>query len=226
MPVSTNKSWTSFSLQGTSFARPITLGENFFFDNPKIIASQINETNELNSSKSFFLTLTMTSEFDNLTPVVDLDRASIAAVTHRLNNIQSSSDVYPTSLFVPATEPEGDSLEAIYLTRQVQMKSAANQINVKFDAVRPATSTIDVMFKTLRTDDSSDFNDVGYTFFNTNGQPDVITNSSTTRDDFIEHEYSAKDLADFNAFQIKIRMRGTDSTNPPIIKRLRVVATG
>ena len=55
---------------------------------------------------------------------------------------------------------------------------------------------------------------------------DITTNSSTTRDDFIEHEYSAKDLADFNAFQIKIRMRGTDSTNPPIIKRLRVVATG
>ena len=50
------------------------------------------------------------------------------------------------------------------------------------------------MFKTLRTDDSSDFNDVGYTFFNTNGQPDVTTNSSTTRDDFIEHEYSAKTL--------------------------------
>ena len=51
-------------------------------------------------------------------------------------------------------------------------------------------------------------------------------NRLNTRDDFIEHEYSAKDLADFNAFQIKIRMRGTDSTNPPIIKRLRVVATG
>ena len=25
----------------------ITLGENFFFDNPKMVASQINETNEL-----------------------------------------------------------------------------------------------------------------------------------------------------------------------------------
>ena len=217
---------TSFNLQSTSASRPIVLGRNYYFDVPRMITSTINETNELNSSKSFFLTLTMTSEFDNLTPVIDLDRASIATVTHRLNNIQSSSDVYPTTLYVPATEPEGDSLEAIYLTRQVQMKSAANQINVKFDAVRPATSTIDVMFKTLRTDDSSDFNDVGYTFFNTNGQPDITTNSSTTRDDFIEHEYSAKDLADFNAFQIKIRMRGTDSTNPPIIKRLRVVATG
>ena len=175
---------------------------------------------------TFSVNCSMSTSNSHVSPVIDLDRASIAAVTHRLNNIQSSSDVYPTSLFVPATEPEGDSLEAIYLTRQVQMKSAANQINVKFDAVRPATSTIDVMFKTLRTDDSSDFNDVGYTFFNTNGQPDVTTNSSTTRDDFIEHEYSAKDLADFNAFQIKIRMRGTDSTNPPIIKRLRVVATG
>ena len=64
------------------------------------------------------------------------------------------------------------------------------------------------------------------TYFNGDGSTDVTTNSSTTRDDFIEHEYSAKDLSDFTAFQIKIRMRGTDTTNPPIIKRLRVVATG
>ena len=81
------------------------------------------------------------------------------------------------------------------------------------------------MFKVLRTDDSSDFNDIGYTYFNGDGSTDVTTNSSTTRDDFIEHEYSGfKRFRRFYcSFQIKIRMRGTDTTNPPIIKRLRVV---
>ena len=97
-------------------------------------------------------------------------------------------------------------------------------IGIEIETVRETNS---VVLNHLRNEITDiEFNDVGYTFFNTNGQPDITTNSSTTRDDFIEHEYSAKDLADFNAFQIKIRMRGTDSTNPPIIKRLRVVATG
>ena len=81
------------------------------------------------------------------------------------------------------------------------------------------------MFKTLRSDDSSDFNDLGYTFFNTTGTTDVTTNTSSTRDDFIEHEYSAKDLQEFISFQIKIRLQATDSSRPPVVKRLRAIAT-
>lgn len=217
---------TSFNLTPTSKTKPVALGRNYYFDVPRMVCSEPNELNELNSSKSFFLTITMSSEHENLSPVIDLDKTSIATVTHRMDNITSSSDVYPAASFVEATEPEGDSLEAIYLTRQVQLKTPANQLNVKLDAVRHSSANIDLMFKVLRTDDSSDFNDIGYTYFNGDGSTDVTTNSSTTRDDFIEHEYSAKDLEDFTAFQIKIRMRGTDTTNPPIIKRLRVVATG
>ncbi len=217
---------TSFNLTAASSSRPVALGRNYYFDVPRMVCSAPNEENELNSSKSFFLTCTMSSEHENLSPVIDLDKSSIATITHRMDNITSSSDVYPTESFVEATEPEGDSLEAIYLTRQVQLKTPANQLNVKLDAVRHSSANIDLMFKVLRTDDSSDFNDIGYTYFNGDGSTDVTTNSSTTRDDFIEHEYSAKDLEDFTAFQIKIRMRGTDTTNPPIIKRLRVVATG
>ena len=48
---------TSFDLQGSSFAKSITLGENFFFEKPRQILSTINETNELVGSKSFLLML-------------------------------------------------------------------------------------------------------------------------------------------------------------------------
>ena len=54
---SPNGTETSFSLAGTSFAKPITLGENFFFDKPRMICSQINETNEIAGQKSFYLDL-------------------------------------------------------------------------------------------------------------------------------------------------------------------------
>ena len=66
-----------------------------------------------------------------------------------MDNITSSSDVYPAASFVEATEPEGDSLEAIYLTRQVQLKTPANQLNVKLDAVRHSSANIDLMFKII-----------------------------------------------------------------------------
>ena len=42
-------------LQGTTFAKGITLNENFFFEKPRIIASTINETNELKWFKIIFL---------------------------------------------------------------------------------------------------------------------------------------------------------------------------
>ena len=102
---------TSFNLTATSASRPVALGRNYYFDVPRMVCSAPNEENELNSSKSFFLTCTMSSEHENLSPVIDLDKSSIATITHRMDNITSSSDVYPTESFVEATEPEGDSLE-------------------------------------------------------------------------------------------------------------------
>ncbi len=203
----------------------LPINENFFFDAPRMICSNINETNELSTAKSFEMTLALSTSKSNISPVIDLDKASIITIANRLDNVDSSSDIYPTSEFVPATEPDGDSNEAIYLTRQVQLTASATQLNVLFDAVRPSTSEIQVMFKILRSDDSTDFDDLGYTFFNTTGTTDVTTNPSTTKDDFIEHEYTATNLGEFIAFQIKIRMQGTNSSEPPRVKRLRVVAT-
>ena len=66
--------------------------------------------------KSMFLDLNMTSTKENLSPIIDLDKKSIVAFSNRLNNIDSSSDVFPTTSFVGPTEPEGDSNEAIYCT--------------------------------------------------------------------------------------------------------------
>ena len=76
---------SSFNLQGTSFAKSITLGENFFFDKPRMITSTINETNELSGSKSLFLDVQLKSDSENVSPMIDLDRKSVVAFTNRLN---------------------------------------------------------------------------------------------------------------------------------------------
>jgi len=215
---------TAFSLAGTNAKRNISLGENFFFDKPQLIASDINQTNELAGSKSLFLEMNLGTTVENLSPVIDLDRKSVVAFANRVDNIDSSSDVFPTSSYIAPFEPEGDSGEAIYITRKVTLKNPATSLKVLHSAVRFANAEIQIMFKILRSDDAADFDEVGFEFFNTTGGPDIVTNDSTTNSDFIEYEYTANDLDEFTAFAIKIRMQSSNSAQPPRLKDLRAIA--
>ena len=153
---------TSFSTLSSNNARTFPLNENYKFDDPFMVCSGINETNELSGLKSLFVDLNLKSVSSNVSPVIDLQRTSIFAIANRLDNIDSSADVFPTTDFVASTEPDGDSNTAIYLTKQVTLENPATALKVLFGAHRPSTSEIKLMYKILRTDDSSDFDDLGY----------------------------------------------------------------
>ena len=95
-----------------------------------------------------------------------------------------------------------------------------------------------MLYKTLRVDDEFDFDEIGYKFFNDDGTvagsggPDVTVNPSISLNQFNEYEYTAgvtddgigTALDEFIAFQIKIVLRTTNSTRPPRVKQLRVLA--
>jgi len=221
---------TSFG-QSTSNTT-IPLNENFDMTTSSMVASGINETNEMSGSKSLEMPIVMTSQNSNLSPVIDLDRRSFIAIGNRINNVDSSSDVFPTTDYVAPTEPDGDQNSAIYLTKAVTLEQSASAIRVVFSAHKQNTSEIQVMFKTLRTSDSSDFDDIGYEYFNTDGSPDNTVPNSLVKTDFQEYVYTAgvnddgvgAPLDEFIQFQIKIIMQGTDATKPVRIKDLRAIA--
>ena len=214
----------SFVKQTLSQADQIPITDNYYFEDPKIVCSQVNETNELSGNKSFELIFTMTSSVENLSPIIDLDRKTLVTVANRLDNVDTSSDVYPSEDYVLPTEPEGDSGEVVYITRKAQLKTAATSLKVFVDAVKFDSAEIQLMYKILRSDDASDFDEIGWTYFNTNGAPDSNVNSSVDFDDFIEREYSANNLPEFISFAIKIRMQGTNCAEPPRMKDLRAIA--
>ena len=176
--------------------------------------------------------ITFTSQNSNVSPVIDLDRRSFIAIGNRLNNIDSSSDVFPTTDFVASTEPDGDQNSAIYLTKAVTLEQSATAIRVVFSAHKQNTSEIKVLFKTLKTSDSADFDELGYEFFNTDGSPDNTVPNSLVKTDFQEYVYTAGvnddgvglPLDEFIQFQIKIVMQGTDAAKPVRIKDLRAIA--
>ena len=223
---------TSFTKTSLADADTFDLNENYKSDIPIMVCSEINESNELGGSKSLEIPITLTSSNPNLSPVIDLTRSSWLSVQNMLDDIDTSSDVYPTTDFKASTEPEGDNNAAIYLTKKVTLENPATALKIFFAAHRPSTSEIKVLHKILRTDDASDFDDLGYTFFNTTGVPDQTVNPSLDKDDFQEYLYTAgvtddglgTPLDEFISFQIKIVMQGTNCAEPPRIKDLRAIA--
>ena len=229
---SVSGSETSFTKTGAANALGVSLNDNIEFDNTFMIASPINETNEMGGAKSYNTDLTLKSPLANLSPVVDSKRSSWVSVANRLNNIDSASDLASNLIFVDSTEPEGDSNAAIYVTKKVVLENPATALKVLLTAHRPATSEIKILFKVLGSQDSVDFDDIDYEFFNTDGSPDRFVNPSLDQDDFQEYEYSAgvtddgigTPLDEFIAFSIKIVMQGTNMSEPPRLKDLRALA--
>ena len=208
------------------------LNDNYKFDFPHMIASSINETNELSSLRSYQTELSLTSQSNMISPIIDLERNSIIAVSNRINNVDSSSDVYPTADYVSSEQAEGDQNAAIYITKQVNLENLATSLKVLLAAHRPATNDIKVMYKVLGADESVDFQSLSYRYFNTDGSPDQTVQPSADKDDFQDYVYTAgvtdegtgTALQEFISFQIKIVMQGTNSAEPPRLKDLRVLA--
>jgi hypothetical protein len=88
------------------------------------------------------------------------------------------------------------------------------------------------MFKILRVDDASDFDDIGWQYFNTTGIPDTPAKTSLSETDFQQFMYTAgvKDdglgtaLEPFIGFAIKLILQGTNSAQVPRLKDFRAIA--
>ena len=229
---SVSGSETSFTKTAAAKAEGIVLNDNIDYDKTFMIASPINETNEMSGAKSYETDVFLQSVRDNLSPVVDSKRFSWVSVANRINNIDSASDLASNLTFVASTEPEGDNNAAIYLTKKVILQNPATAIKVLLTAHRPATAEIKVLFKTLGSQDSVDFDDLDYVFFNSDGSADRFVNPSLDADDFQEYEFSAgvtddgigTPLDEFVAFSIKIVMQGTNMSQVPRLKDLRALA--
>jgi len=213
-------------------ATVIPLNENFKFDTSRIIASSVNETNELGGAKSFFLDIGLSTTKTNLSPVIDTDRLSVIAVGNRMNNVDTSSDVFPTTDFVASTEPQGDQNAFIYITKRVPLENPATALKVFFAAHKHSSAEIKVLFKTLRSDSADDFDELGYEFFNTTGTTDSTVQSSLDDNDFQQYLFTAgvtddgigEPLPEFIQFAIKIVGQGTNAAEPIRIRDLRVIA--
>ena len=209
----------SYSLANAS--QTIVLNDNNFMVTSGIVASQINETNEMGSAKSFKLELDMTTTSDFVSPVVDVGSIGANTIMNRIDSVSSSNDVSTNSTYVPSEEPEGDNNSAIYCTRLVQLENPATQLKVIFDGFKPAGTAlgeIKTYYKLLKADNTLPTEELGWTEFDTTNVPDADSSK------FRSYEYDADNLEEFLGFAVKIVMKSKDTTQPCAIRAFRGLA--
>ena len=157
---------------------------------PQLIASAINETNEMSGSKSFNLAISLSTPTDsnNISPVIDTQRLSAFLIQNRLNNPISGT----TPDFVEETTNTGGSASAKYMTRPVILDNDATALDIRLSANVRSTSTVKMYYRVTSAEDARKLGDVAWRAFNDDGTSDTAVAPAEDDVTFKEHKYSAK----------------------------------
>ena len=211
-----------FSLATVAKQKAFDLNTDYYHTAPQIVASQINETNEMSGSKSLNIVLTLStpSDSDHLSPVVDTARLSAHLIRNRLYSPVSGT----TPNFVADTSNTGGSGPAQYITRPVLLAQEATALDVRLSAHVPSTAEVEMFYRVSNADDARKMGDLAWIPFNDDGSPDTAVPPSDDDTTFREHQYSASGITTFTAFSLKIILKGTSSSYPPRVKDMRGIA--
>jgi hypothetical protein len=221
---------TSTSVDGTEISfndvgyEPINLNSINNLNSPRIICSQVNETDKLSNlpgNKSFTMEMTLSSFSPNLSPAIDLDRINIITTSNRIDR--------PIIDFINDSRVNLDQIDpssATYVTKRINLENPATSIDVRFAAVRNLSNDIRVLYKIFRAD--SPDGDQPYILFPGynklgDGTSDSIVATSKI-DEFLDYRYTVDNLSPFNGFVIKLIMVGTNQASVPRIKEFRAIA--
>lgn len=198
----------------------ISANSNVYMDSPKIIRANAANPN-------FYLKGEFSTNNTALSPVIDLNRASIVTINNRIDNPAStaSTGFNEVQNYQNETTAIGSSALSKYITRRIDLSNPAAAIRMYISVNRPSGSDIKVYYKVLTTDNSdANFDSLAWSLAN----PTSPLPTSTNPDDYTEMEYDVTetDLSDklFTAFAIKIVFLSTSSSAVPSCHDFRAIA--
>ena len=219
----------------------VSLNNPNLLTTPRMVASRVNETTRLSSlpnSKSLTLAVNMSTRDSNLSPTIDLQGSNFRFGRNRLNNPISdyANDGRVNSL-------TGDPHTGYYISSRTDLAQPATSLKVIVSAYRHSSADFRVLYELFRVDSNgieqafelfpgfdnlTDTNGDGFgdkvvdSILN-NGRPDAFTRASADGE-YIDYQFSADNLAQFNGFRIKIVMSGTNEARAPRFRDFRVIA--
>jgi hypothetical protein len=196
---------------------PVIVNRNFSTTKPRVIASTDNK-----SSKTFTLRGTLVSTSDYVSPIIDLERCSVIGIQNRIDNPVASGSTNGFNVvdgFVAETVSEGGSSLAKYLTKNIQLGNASDEIRLFIDVNRPSQTYVDVYYRShtdIELIDSEDW---------ILGTPLEGIPYSDQDNSFHEVEFNIVPTELFSVFAIKIVLKSSNSSRIPVCRDLRAIAT-
>jgi hypothetical protein len=222
----------------------VALWQENYFDEPRTVASQINEDTYLAPSglfpgnKSFSMSMSLQTIDNRISPVVDLDNSAVVFVNNRTNQPVTN---YATDFRVNTFSDDPNRM--IYVTKNIRLENPATSLQVLLDAYIFKDCDIRVFFS-LNQDTTLDETLFvpfpGYNNLDAAGNIISTTNSDGLPDRNIaktdvplhspgiefykEYSFTANNLNPFSSFRIKIIGSSTTSSVVPQIKNLRAIS--
>ena len=188
-----------------------------FTTEPGLIANRKNEAEHYSNGRSFRMKLNLSTDDIKVSPVIDMQRMSVATFENIIDSGGGGSFNY-----IAETDALNGSAACKHVTKPVTLEEPAVGLKILFAANRPTPASFSVYYKTGTSDDNLD--DIGYTL--------IAESTANPADDdgttFRQYEFlpggTEGTLNQFTKFQVKIVMQSTNSSKPPKIKDLRVIA--
>jgi len=184
---------------------PFNLKENLELPDERFVYSVDNE----NAAKSVHIRSILSTDNSNVSPVIDLERASLIVVSNRINNLTTGED-----------EPNSGNAIARYITKKIALEIPAKAARVYLACRRLFGSEISVYIKHM-PDASSDvsFKDLPYVELTKINYPDF----SKQLKDYV---FEIDGLDAFSNYSIKIVMTSNKTSAVPLIVDFRTIALG
>ena len=205
----------------------LVLRENNFFSAPRVVANDAIETLNLAAGeKSATIKVDMTSTSAYVSPVLDMQRASLWLTHNRIDNQDSNgsslSNINTPVNLVVETDKTGGTHLSKHITRPVTLAASAVGLKIILAANRPSVSDFEVYFKVI-SDDAS-FDETNWVEV----QKETILPSDENPGIFRDYEYIVGGpgglSVPFNRFILKIVMKSSNNAKVPQFKDLRVIA--
>ena len=194
----------------------ITLNKLNILDDPRIVASKVNELNLLNNENSFALEVVLSSSQPDVSPMIDLNTPNIILISNLVDD-QVENITEDRRSKVQGEEPNS----AVYITNRINLEFPSNSLYVQFDGHKDDDSDFRVFYKLHRSDLPRK---QVYHPFNLNGSPDTFVNPNVKYNAFSEYKYTAENLPQFTSFTIKVVMISKNQANAPRFKNFRAIA--
>ena len=218
---------TPYTGKQTAQFLDVKLNEDNVGDIYNVVANPANETTKIGSGiKSLDMQFNMTTTDSNVSPMIDMQRASL----HLIQNIIDRQDSAGNTIegfnkplnFVNETAAKEGTSAAKHITKTVVLENDAVGIRVLLSANRPKGTDFQLFFRTATGDEIIEDKTFTLQAEETNNPEDNRANV------YREYRYLIGglngSLKSFTKFQIKIVMRSKNNARVPKIKDLRMKA--